>query len=175
MADFDVIDFDETDHVAEGETAPDFTRPLVNAEYWGDSSLSDLTDESPVLLVFYPMNRGGKAIYLWNEVRERGWGGRDLTVVGISIATPFDHIDFIRDRDMDYALFSDPSNAVAETYGVAHDLDGMTGISEPRPSVFLIDTDRTVRYAWVADEWPEMPEYDEIEAEIESAEVRAAR
>jgi peroxiredoxin len=44
----------------------------------------------------------------------------------------------------------------------------MTGISEPRPAVFLLESDLTVRYAWAASEWPDFPDYDAIEAAIES-------
>jgi len=45
MVDFDVVDLPPVDHVAAGDTAPDFTRPLVNEEYWEDASLADLTAE----------------------------------------------------------------------------------------------------------------------------------
>jgi peroxiredoxin len=32
--------------------------------------------------------------------------------------------------------------------------------------VFLVDEDRTVQYAWAATEWPDFPDYDEIEAAL---------
>ncbi|MDY6764236.1 MAG: peroxiredoxin, partial [Halobacteria archaeon] len=67
-----------------------------------------------------------------------------------------------------YELFSDPRCDVGELYGVTHDLDGMTGIVEHRPAVFLIDSERNVEYTWVASEWPDFPDYDEIEEAIES-------
>ncbi len=166
--DFDVVEFAPADHPAVGETAPDFTRPFVSAEYWEDTSLSSVTAEGPTLLVFYSMNGAFPATYVWNEIRDRGWTDL-LTVVGVTISTPYDHKTFLEDRDLDVSLFSDPSNEVAETYGIAHDLDGMTGVSEPRLSFFLLDDDRTVEHAWVASEWPEFPDYDELEAAIESA------
>ncbi|MFB6155517.1 MAG: redoxin domain-containing protein [Haloferacaceae archaeon] len=160
---FDVVDLGETDHVAEGETAPDFTRPLVSADGWENVALSALAADGRVLLVFYPLNWGGKSVYTWNEIRDRDWGGDDLTVVGVGVSQPFDHVRFIEAREMDYALYSDPQNGVAEAYGVVHDLDGMAGVSEPRPAVFLLDSTLTVEYAWVATGWPERPPYDEIE------------
>jgi peroxiredoxin len=107
------------------------------------------------------------AAYMWNEMRDRGWG-EELTVVGCSISTPYEHETLIEERGMDYRLFSDPGNGVAREYGVEHDLDGMTGISEARPAVFLLDADRTVEYAWVAEEWPDFPDYDEVEDAIGS-------
>lgn len=166
MPDFEVIELPESDHVEEGDTAPEFTRPLVNEEYWEDRSLSELTDDGRVLLVAYPMDGAFPATYVWNEIRDRDWGGEDLTVVGISISTPYEHKTFAAERGMEYELFSDPGAGVAEAYGIEHDLDGMAGITEHRPAVFLVDEDRTVEYAWVAAEWPDFPNYDEIEAQL---------
>lgn len=163
--DFDVVDLPPTDHVDEGDVAPDFTRPLVNDEYWEDVSLSDLTDDGPVLLVFYPMDGAFPATYIWNALRDRDLG-EHLTVVGLSISTPYEHKTLIEERGMDYRLFSAPANGVAAEYGIAHDLDGMAGVSEPRPATFVIDEERTVRYAWVAGEWPEFPAYDDLEAAV---------
>ncbi|MFC6724651.1 redoxin domain-containing protein [Halobium palmae] len=180
MVDFEVVPLPEADHPEVGDTAPDFTRPLVGEEYWEDASLSDLTDEGPVLLVFYPMDGAFPATYVWNEIRDRGWGTEartdggetdadaanasegGLAVVGCSISTPYEHETFLAEREMSYRLFSDPANGVAREYGIEHDLDGMAGISEPRPAVFLLDEDRTVQYAWVADEWPDFPDYDAV-------------
>nr|WP_202614500.1 redoxin domain-containing protein [Halostella litorea] len=164
--DFDVVDLPETDHVDEGDVAPDFVRPLVNDEYWEDAALSDVTDDGPTLLVFHPMDGAFPATYVWNEVRDRGWTD-DLTVVGLSISSPYEHKAFIEDRGIDARLFSDPKATVAVEYGIAHDLDGMTGVTEPRPAVYLLDADRTVEYAWVAAEWPDFPPYDEVEDAIE--------
>jgi peroxiredoxin len=168
MVDFDVVTLPDVDHVEEGDIAPDFTRPLVNDEYWEDAALSELTADGPVLLVFFTMDGAFPATYMWNEIRDRQWDdGRNVTVVGLSISDPYAHKQLIEERGMDYRLFSDPQNGVAEEYGIVHDLDGMSGVSEPRPAVFLLDEDRTVEYAWVADEWPDFPDYDEVEDAIE--------
>jgi len=165
--DFDVVELGPTDHPTAGDVAPDFTRPLVGDEFWEDVSLSDLTAASPVLLVFHPMDGSFPATYIWNELRDRAWDAdHDVTVVGLSISTPYAHKRFIHERGLEYSLFSDPGNAVADAYDVVNDLDGMTGISEPRPAVFLLDEDRTVRYAWVAEAWPDFPDYDAVESAL---------
>jgi peroxiredoxin len=44
----------------------------------------------------------------------------------------------------------------------------MAGLTQPRPAVFLFDETRTVQYAWVAQEWLEMFDYDEVKAEIDT-------
>jgi peroxiredoxin len=119
--------------------------------------------------VFYTMDGDFPATYIWNELRDRAWDDEyDVTVVGLSISSPYEHKTFLDERGMDYRLFSDPQNGVAEEYGIVNDLDGMAGISEPRPAVFLLNEDRTLEYAWVAQEWPEFPDYDEIEDELTS-------
>ena len=164
--DFDVVDLPDADHVTEGDTAPDFTRPLVNEEYWEDRSLASLTDDGAVLLVAHPADGAFPATYVWNEIDDRGWAD-DVTVVGLSISSPYEHKDLLAERGHDARLFSDPAAGVAEKYGIAHDLDGMVGITEHRPAVFLVDEDRTVEYAWVASTWPDFPDYDEVAAAIE--------
>ena len=164
---FDVVDLDESDHPREGTRAPDFVRPLVNDEYWEDVALSELAADGPVLLVFYTMDGDFPATYIWNELRDRAWDDEyDVTIVGLSISSPYEHKTFIDEREMSYRLFSDPQNGVAEEYGIVNELDGMAGVSEPRPAVFLIGEERAIQYAWVANEWPEFPDYDEIEDEL---------
>ena len=163
--DFAVVELPPTDHPTVGDTAPEFTRPLVTDEYWSDASLSDVVD-GPTLLVFYTMDGAFPATYVWNEIRDRGWTDR-MTVLGVSISTPYEHKAFIEDREIDARLFSDPTAEVATLYDLEHDLDGMTGITEHRPAVFLLDGDRTVRHAWAASEWPDFPDYDAIEAAID--------
>lgn len=167
MVDFDVVELDPAEYPGEGEEAPDFVRPLVNAEYWEDVALSELLEEGPLLLVFHPMDGAFPSTYVWNEIRERGWTDR-LTVVGLSISSPYEHKTLLRERGVDARLFSDPQNGVAAEYGIVNDLDGMAGIEEPRPAMFLIDTERTVRHAWVASEWPDFPEYDDVESAIDA-------
>jgi peroxiredoxin len=168
--DFDVVDLTATDHVTVGDTAPDFTRPLVTDEYWADQPFADLAADGPVCLVFTPMNGAFPTTYTWNELRDRDWeADHDVTVVGVTVSDPYATKDLIRDRGIDYPFYTDPQLGVADAYGVLHDLDGMTGVSEPRPSVFLVDDDRTIEYAWVASEWPDFPPYDEIEAALDDA------
>ncbi|MFC7324924.1 redoxin domain-containing protein [Halorubrum rutilum] len=164
MPDFDVVSLPETDHVAEGDAAPDFTRPLVNEEYWEDRALDDVVD-GPTLLVFHPMDGAFQATYLYNTIDDHGWAD-DLDVVGLSISSPYAHKRLLAERGEDVRIFSDPGAGVIEEYGVAHDIDGMTGITETRPAVFLLDADRTVEYAWVASEHPEFPDAEAIDDAI---------
>ena len=161
--DFDVVELGPADHPEVGDSAPDFTRPLVNDEFWEDVSLSELCESAPVVLVFHPMDGDFPSNYIWAEIRDRNWDELPVEVVGLSISSPYEHSRFLDEWDVtQFRLFSDPQNGVAERYNIVNDLDGMAGIEEPRPAVFVIDGDRTVRYAWVASQWPDFPPYDEI-------------
>jgi peroxiredoxin len=163
---FEITDLPETDHVAAGDEAPEFTRPLVGAEYWADASLSDLVDEGPLLLVFHPMDGAFPTTYVWNELRDRGVPDR-IATVGCSVSTPYEHRDLLAARGVDARLFSDPDAGVAAAYGVEHDLDGMAGVVEHRLATYLIDEDRTVRHAWVASQQPDFPDYDALAAAVD--------
>ncbi|MFD1565299.1 redoxin domain-containing protein [Haloarchaeobius amylolyticus] len=168
MLGFDVVDLGPADHPEPGETAPAFTRPLVTDEFWEDQSLSALVDEhdGPTVLVFTPMAGSFLAKYVWDELTARGWDEHEAQVVGLTASTPYEIKRFVHDNDYPFRFFADPGNDVAEAYGIAHDLDGMTGISEPRVAVFALDADHTVESAWVATDWPEFPDYDELEADL---------
>ncbi|WP_144905141.1 redoxin domain-containing protein [Halobellus captivus] len=166
MVDFEVVSLPESDHPEAGETAPDFTRPIVNEEYWEDASLSAVASEGPTLLVFHPMDGAFPTTYIWNEIDDRAFAD-DVQVVGVSVSSPYEHKALLDERADGARLFSDPAAEVAADYGIENPLDGMAGVIEHRPAVFLLDESRTVQYAWAAAEWPEFPEYDEIEAAID--------
>lgn len=167
---FDVVEFPPSSHPAEGERAPDFTRPLVTDEYWEDTALSGLSP--PICLVAHPMDGSFPATYIWSELRDRGFDAFDGTTVGLSISTPYARKRFIEAEGLaetGFRFFADPGAGVAREYGIAHDLDGMAGVTEHRPATFVLDGDLTVRHAWVAGEWPAFPDYDALEAAVEAA------
>jgi peroxiredoxin len=164
---FEVTDLPETDHVAVGDDAPEFTRPLVGVEFWEDRSFADLVAaEGPLLFVTHPMDGAFPTTYVWNELRDRGLTER-LPVVGCSVSSPYEHRDLLADRGVDARVFSDPDAGVASAYGVEHDLDGMAGVTEHRLATFLVDADREVRHAWVASRQPDFPDYDALAAAVD--------
>ena len=162
---FEVTALPASDHPAVGDVAPDFTRPLVGPEYWTDASLSGVVAEGPTLLVFHPMDGAFPTTYMYNAVDDHGFAD-EVQVVGVSASSPYEHTDLLAERGAGVRVFSDPDAGVAEAYDVENDLDGMAGVTEHRPAVFLLDTDRTVQYAWVADEWPAFPDYEDVAAAI---------
>ncbi len=166
MFEFEVVDLGPTDPPATGTDAPDFTRPLVSDEFWQDRRFSELRGDRRTILVFTPMVGSFLAKYVWDELTDRGWGDRDHQLVGISSSTPYAIAQFIDANEYSVRIFADPKNTVAESYGIVHDLDGMAGISEPRLAFVAIDPDGTIDATWVATDWPQFPDYDELEAQL---------
>ena len=162
---FEVTDLPASDHPEPGDVAPDFTRPLVGPEYWADESLSSVVADGPTLLVFHPMDGAFPTTYMWNAIDDHGFADA-VRVVGVSVSTPYEHKTLLRERAEAARLFSDPDAGVAAAYDIENDLDGMAGVTEHRPAVFLLDSDRAVQYAWVADEWPAFPDYGAIAAAV---------
>ncbi|WP_255169394.1 redoxin domain-containing protein [Natrononativus amylolyticus] len=172
MPEFDVVDLGPADHPASGDEAPDFVRPLVTADDWTDRSLSSLLEEGATVLVFTPMIGSFVAQYVWDELRERGWGvagdagESGVSVAGVTASTPYSISHFLDEREYPFSIFADPANEVAAAYGIAHDLDGMAGVSEPRLAFVAVGGEGAVEAAWVAREWPEFPDYDDLEARL---------
>ena len=164
---FDVVEFPPCSPPAVGEIAPDFERPLVTEDGWRDASLTDLIETGPLVVCFHPMLGSFPATYTWQAIDDRSWRTRfDAAPVGITISTPYDAKRFLVEGGYGGRLVSDPANDIADAYDLVHDLDGMAGISEPRPAVFLVDESRTVRHRWVADRWPSLPPFDDLESAI---------
>ena len=167
MPDFEVVDLGPADHPDSGDDAPGFTRPLVTDEFWEDRSLADIVaEDGRTILVFTPMIGSFASKYVYDEFVERDWFDRADRVVGVSVATPYAISEFLDENEYPVSIFADPGNGVADAYGIAHDLDGMTGISEPRLAIFALEPDLTVAEAWVATDWPEFPDYDALEERL---------
>ena len=167
MPDFEVVSLGPADHLEPGEDAPDFTRPLVTDEFWEDHSLSEVAaDEGTTIVVFTPMIGSFVAKYIYDELADRGWFERADRIVGVTASTPYGISQFLDENELPFSIFADPGNEIADSFGIVHDLDGMAGLSEPRTAVFALESDLTVADGWVATEWPEFPDYDDLEERL---------
>lgn len=155
-----------------GTEAPDVTAPLV----WptGDTetvALSTLLADGPVVLAFYTNDFSPDCIAEWCLFRDDAWFDpeKGVQVVGISTSRPYTHRKFIDYLGLEFPLYSDTDLAIAEAYGVRYRLFKL--LPRARRSCFLIDTDRTVRYAWVGshpiDVTRTTPPMDDLHAAIE--------
>src|SRR5882757_5370439 len=112
--------------VEAGDPAPPFTLKTTPDQ---TVSLSDFQGQ-PVILAFYPADWSpvcGDQMALYNEILSE-FQQYDAELLGISVDGVWCHAAFAKDRKLHFPLLSDfePKGAVARTYGVYRDGDGVT-------------------------------------------------
>lgn len=140
--------------LAVGETAPDFTAPLVAPDgETRDVEFSTLLADQPVLLSFYTADFSPDCISEWCSFRDFDWfsSGEQVRVVGVSKSGPKMHRRFIDRLGLGFSLYSDENLDIAGAYGVDYRAFGLS--ARARRSCFLVDADRTIRYRWVGEHW----------------------
>lgn len=161
--------------VDEGDTAPDFTAPLVRpadadqiGEYTGDHvesfTLSDALETDPVILAFFP---GAFTRTCTTEMCSfRDWrtelSDADTDVYGVSVDTPWALLAFIHEYELNYPMLSGFNNSLIDDYGMSIDGGLLDGIANR--GVFVIDPDRVIEYKWVGGTLRDLPEIPAIES-----------
>lgn len=163
----------------EGDKAIDFV--LQNAT-GGQTSLQELTRQGPVVLSFY---RGGwcpfcslefKALHnILSDIQALG-----AQLVGISPETPDYSMSTIERHQLQFEVLSDIGNQVAWQYGLVmqvhpdlHDYYLQWGFDLPRmngdnsfvlpiPATYIIDTDGSIRAAYINKDYTQRMEPDAI-------------
>lgn len=88
----------------------------------------------------------------------------DATVLGISVDAPFANAAFAERNGLNFPLLSDYKRDAVRAFGVAHDdFAGMPGYTAAKRSVFVIDGQGVVRYAWIAPNPRVEPDYDAVQ------------
>src|SRR5271154_1545384 len=128
-----------------GTAAPDFTLSVTPDQ---KLSLRDLRGR-PVILAFYPADWSpvcGDQMGLYNEVLSE-FHRLKAVLVGISVDGSWCHAAFAKDRKLHFPLLSDfePKGAVARTYGVYRDKDGVT-----ERALFVIDPKGVIAWSYVS-------------------------
>jgi peroxiredoxin len=156
--------------VSTGDTAPTFTATVGTAEH-ESFDLADHLGDGPVVLAFFP---GAFTPPCRNEMialQEHLDDFRDAgaTVLGVSADSPFSQGAFREEHGLEFDLVSDMDGDAIEAYGLTMDIPdlGLHGIANR--AVFVLDSDGTVTYSWVADDPTNEPDYDAILDAAESA------
>ena len=94
--------------------------------------------------------------------RLRAFEDVDATVYGVSTDSPFSLNEFRSQNDLSFGLVSDHEKDIIDAYRVRTSFDhiGLHGLA--KRAVFVVDTDRTIAYAWVSDDPGVEPDYDEV-------------
>ena len=128
-----------------GARAPEFV--LANDE-GGETSLSDLLQDGPLILYFYPADFTPGCTKEACSIRDIH---TDIQAVGLQVAgvSPQDvdsHVRFRDEYELPFVLLSDPDKTAIKMY----DVDGPFGVGVRR-ATFLINQDRVIQDAVMAD------------------------
>lgn len=128
-----------------GSRAPEFVLP---DDAGGETSLSDLLKDGPLILYFYPADftpgctkEACSIRDIHNDIKSVG-----LQVAGISPQDEDSHRRFREQHDLPFVLLSDPEKVAIKMY----DVDGPFGVGVRR-ATFLINPDRVIQDAVMAD------------------------
>jgi len=128
-----------------GSKAPEF---LLPNDEGGETSLSDLLADGPLILYFYPADftpgctkEACSIRDIHDDIQSVG-----LQVAGISPQDEDSHQRFREKHDLPFLLLSDPEKVAIKMY----DVDGMFGIGVRR-ATFLINQERKIQDAVMAD------------------------
>jgi len=162
-----------------GDRAPDFQlRDTAGRQV----SLDGLLNDGPVVLTWY---RGGWCPYCTESLAEfeRDAGAiaaSGATLVAISPETATNARSTKGERGLGFTLLSDPGNRVANDYGLVFALsegtreryrgygidlaaaNGDNSWTLPLAATYVIDTDGTVAWAFVTDDYTERPDPDRV-------------
>lgn len=155
-----------------GEAVADVSAPLVHPDGSVETtSLDDLYDDRPLLVVFYTNDFSPDCVSEWCSFRDYGWfaSSEAVRVVGVSKSRVSTHRRFINYLDLEFPLFSDTDLEISDAFGVTYRTFHL--FPRAKRSVFLLDTEGTIRYRWVGehplDPTRDQPPLDEIRDAVE--------
>ena len=158
--------------VQQGDAAPDVTAPMRTPDgEITEFTLSEATEDGPVVLAFFPGAFTSVCTGEMRTFRDRldGLVDAGASLYGVSIDSPFALGEFADQNELNFPLVSDTNKEIIDDYGVTMDFADLGVYGVAKRSVFVVDGDGTVTYAWVSDDPGVEPDYDEVEAAAESA------
>ena len=151
-----------------GAPAPDFKLFNQNKQ---EVSLSGLKGKN-VVLAFFPASFTGVCEKEMCTFRDSiaALNSLNAEVLGVSVDAPFSNAAFAEKNKLNFPLLSDYTRDAVRAYGVElNDFANMPGYTAAKRSVFVIDGDGTVRYAWAGPNPGVEPSYDEVKKAVADA------
>ena len=135
-----------------GDVAPDFTLRGTDGQMLTQYTLSNYTDRGCVVLSFYMNDFSPVCLDQMCDLDdiEPFQFEENVSMFGISPDYVYSHREYSRQKGITFPLLSDTQFDVSKAYGV-YDPDLESGV---RRALLLVDSDRRVRFRWVArDNW----------------------
>jgi peroxiredoxin len=150
--------------VSVGDPAPEFELPGVEPATPADEHARyGLDDGEITVLSFYMFDFNPTCTGQLCGLRDAQWFTLedDLTAYGISTDSVSSHRAFAEQNDLSFPLLSDSDGTVSEAYGVLHEeINDHHRVS--RRSVFVVDGQGTVAYAWMAPDPLTVPDWQAV-------------
>ncbi|WP_254534900.1 redoxin domain-containing protein [Halomarina litorea] len=149
-----------------GDIAPDFTAPLATGDDIEQFTLSEMLERGPVVLAFFPGAFTSVCSHELASFRDRlsAFEEAGVRLYGVSVDSPFALNAFHDELGLNFPLISDANDELIEQYDVSMDFAELGVNDIAQRAVFVVDTDRTVTYAWVGEDPGVEPDYEEVEA-----------
>ncbi len=81
--------------------------------------------------------------------------------VAVAVTATFSQVAFGQSLGVDFPMLSDWEGTVSASYGAQYDVwKGHVGLA--KRSVFLLDTDGSIRYRWQSDDPLVLPDLDDV-------------
>ena len=157
-----------------GTDAPAFTAPVADEDGITPRDLDAYLDDTPTVLAFFPAAFSSTCTTEMCTFRDRMAKFEDVgaTVYGISIDTPFTLNEFREQNDLSFGLLSDTNRELIDSYDVRMDFADLGVHGVAKRSVFVVNGDGEITYAWVSDDPGVEPDYEEVrEAAAEAPEA----
>lgn len=155
--------------VSTGDKAPTFTAPLATGDI-ESFTLEERQGEAPIVLAFFPGAFTGVCTHEMNTFQDRiaAFVDAGASVYGVSIDTPFSLNEFRDQLGLEFDLISDTNREIIDEWGLSMDFSelGVDGVA--KRSVFVVDDNGVVQYAWVSEDPGVEPNYDEVLEAVES-------
>ena len=158
--------------ISAGETAPDFGASLVTADgELTQTQLSDWFDDAPLVVAFFPAAFSGTCTDEVGTIQSdlSRYADAGGTVLGVSTDLPWALREFATAEKLGFPLVADHGRAGIEAFDVVDAFPDLGLSAVARRSVFVIDGNQTVVYAWAADSPDEEPVYDDVVAATRGA------
>ncbi len=155
--------------VKKGSKAPAFT--LFDADR-KERSLKEFLGKKTVL-AFFPGAFTGVCTKELCTLRDSltNFEGMNAQVVAISVDSPFANKGFATANNLTFPILSDYTRTVSKKYcGLVRDFAGMKGLTAAKRSVFALNKNGVVKYAWITNDPGVEPPYQEITTALASFE-----
>ena len=149
-----------------GDMAPDFT---LTAHDKSPVTLSDLRGRRTIL-AFYPAAFTGvctKEMCTFSDGMS-SLSSSGASILGISVESPFSNAAFAEANGIGFPLLSDVHREAVDAYGVSLSDFVIPGYTVAQRSIFVVESDGSIGYSWVAENPGIEPDYDAVMAHCAS-------